>query len=107
MATTSQKEACAGVMINGSASYGNDPQPLFEAGKKNMACVIEIEALAQLQLSHTVIDQKFDNKEIATWGGLTIKDAIYKYNVTASSGQAYYVETMIAMGRKSASAEPK
>jgi hypothetical protein len=100
MATGDSQNACAGIMINGNASYGNDPQPLFEAGQKNMACVIEIEALAQLQLSHTVIDQHFENKKVATWGGLTIKDPIYKYNVTASSGQAYYVETMIAMGRR-------
>jgi len=87
------------VTINGTASYGNDPVPLFEAGDKEMACVLEIEALGQIQVSKAVVDGKIDTTAKATFGGVTLTDPIYKYAITASSGTAYYVSTITALGR--------
>ena len=92
---------CAEVItINGSASYGDDPVPLFEAGEARMACVLQIEALGQIMVSSALTK----SKEVytggdATFGGVKLMKAIIKYQISASSGQAYYVSTMTAIGR--------
>lgn len=92
---------CTGVTINGSASYGNDPVPLFEAGKSNISCVLEIEALGQIQVSQAVMDGTINEGMSATFGGVTLESPILKYQISASSGQAYFVSTLTAVGRKS------
>lgn len=94
------KSACQGVTISGNASYGNDPVPLYEAGKKNIACVIELEALGQIQVSRATFDNNVGTATgDCTFGGVTITNGIKKYNITAQSGQAYFVDTLICVGR--------
>ena len=90
---------CQGVTINGSASYGNDPVPLFEAGKSTIACVLEIEALGQIQVSKAVLTGAIDEGASASFGGVTLDSPIMKYSITASSGQAYFVSTLTAIGK--------
>jgi hypothetical protein len=91
---------CSGVVISGSATVGNDPVPLFEAGASTMACVLQIEALGQIQVSKAIMDNRIEKTGDATFGGLTLKDAVTKYTLQAQSGQAYYVSTLVTMGRK-------
>ena len=92
------EEKCKAVTISGSASAGKDPTPLYEAGKDNISCVIGIEALAQIQISKAVFEQKVLKDTDASFGGIKIEKPIYKYSITAQSGQAYYVSTMSAFG---------
>ncbi len=90
--------ACQGVTINGSASYGKDPVPLFEAGSPNMACVLEIDALGQIQVSTAVLTAQFSGGQ-ASFANLQLLESVTKYSVTASSGQAYFVSTLTTIGR--------
>lgn len=92
--------ACQGVVISGSASYGNDPVPLYSAGESKIACVIELEALGQIQVSKaTFSNQIGSGGGQASFGGLSLQDTINKYSITAQSGQAYYVDTLTSIGR--------
>jgi hypothetical protein len=94
------KGACQGVVISGSASYGNDPVPLYSAGESKIACVVELEALGQIQVSKaTFSNQIGGGGGQAVFGGLTLTDVINKYQLQAQSGQAYYVDTLISTGR--------
>ena len=94
--------ACQGVVISGSASYGNDPVPLYSAGESRIACVIELEALGQIQVSKaTFSNQIGGGGGQANFGGLSLQDTINKYSITAQSGQAYYVDTLTSIGRAS------
>jgi len=101
MATSRQPQACNGVTISGSATHGDDPSPLYEAGSADISCVIRIEALAQIQVSKTVLNGQSGGWKDATFGGVTISDPIFKYTITAQSGQAYYVDTISAFGKVS------
>jgi len=87
------------VLISGSATYGNDPIPLYQAGEKTIACVIELEALAQIQVSSAVFTNRIGSSgQSASFGGVTIADPVLKYSLTAQSGTAYYVDTLTAIG---------
>jgi hypothetical protein len=90
---------CKGVVISGSASYGNDPVPLYEAGKSKIACVLEIEALGQIQVSNVVTDGLIQEGNTTSFGGVTLTNTVNKYSITAQSGQAYYVNTVIVTGQ--------
>lgn len=90
---------CQGIVINGSASYGNDPVPLYEAGHSKISCVIELEALGQIQVSRATFDNTISTTGDTTFGGVTINDGVKKYSITASSGQAYFVDTLICIGK--------
>lgn len=88
------------VLISGSVTYGDDPIPLYEAGQKDIACVIPLEALAQIQVSSAVFQNQIKSSgQAASFGGVTIADPIYKYSFTAQSGTAYYVDTLTAIGQ--------
>ena len=92
--------SCQGVVISGSASYGNDPVPLYSAGESKISCVIELEALGQIQVSKaTFSNQIGGGAGSANFGGMTLTDAINKYSLTAQSGQAYYVDTLTSIGK--------
>ncbi len=91
--------ACQGVVISGSASYGNDPVPLYSAGESKIACVIELEALGQIQVSKATFSNQISSGGTASFGGLSLTDAINKYSLTAQSGQAYYVDTLTSIGK--------
>jgi len=91
--------SCSGIVISGSASYGNDPVPLYEAGQSKISCVIELEALGQIQVSRASFNGSIGSSGTATFGGVTIADGIKKYNITAQSGQAYFVDTLIVIGK--------
>ena len=91
--------ACAGVVISGSATRGNDPVPLYEAGKSEIACVIELEALGQIQVSKASLTGVIGSGGLSTYGGVTIVDGVTKFNITAQSGQAYFVDTLTVIGK--------
>ncbi len=94
------EEACKGITISGSASYGYDPVPLYEAGKKKMACVLKLEALGQIQVSRVSFTSTVGGGGGATsFGGFTLSEAVNKYSITAQSGQAYFVDTLTSIGR--------
>lgn len=93
--------ACSGVVISGSASYGNDPVPLYEAGQSKISCVIELEALGQIQVSRASFTGNIGATGDCAFGGVSISDGVKKYNITAQSGQAYFVDTLICIGKVS------
>ena len=103
--TYKSKVSDKAVLIGFNVSYGNDPQPLYEAGKKDIACVIELEALAQVSVQRALFkdDQVASSKgseTLAIVPSFHLDYAILKYNYSASSGQAYVVENLTIIGKK-------
>lgn len=93
--------ACEGIIISANAEYGNDPVPLFEAGKGKISCVVELEAMATIQVSKATFEERLPTDNgAASFGGLTLKNTVYKYSISAQSGDAYFVSTMTAVGQK-------
>ena len=93
---------CNAIVISAQAEYGNEPVPLFSAGTGKLECVLEVEALATIQLSKAVFSERILENQTpdVSYGGLTIKDAVVKYSLTAQSGDAYFVSSATAVGRK-------
>ena len=98
---------CANAVIIGyNISYGNDPQPLYAAGSSKIECVVEMEALAQASIQKAIFkEDQFDESQngaiSVTAPSLTLTNAVTKFNYSASSGQAYVVEQMEIVGKKS------
>lgn len=96
-------ESCEGIVISAEASYGNDPVPLYEAGSKNISCVIEIEQMATISVSRAVFSQRFysdgDGSSV-TYGNLTLQNPVVKYSLSAQSGNAYFMSSYSAVGKK-------
>lgn len=93
-------EGCTGITISAQASYGNQGTPLYEAGEKNISCVVEMEQLGQIQISKAVFSTSpGEQTKQCSYRGVNLSDCIYGYQVSASSGQAYFVETMTAQGK--------
>lgn len=91
---------CTGITISAQASYGNQGTPLYEAGEKTIRCVVEMEQLGQIQISKAVFSSTVGEKLTeCSYRGVNLIDCIFGYQVSASSGQAYFVETMTAQGR--------
>lgn len=94
--------SCHGVLISGSASYGNDPVPLYEAGTKDIKCVIPLEALGQIQVSRAVTSGVITSGGgDSSFGGVTLSPSVKKFSITAQSGQAYFVDTLTIIGQHS------
>jgi hypothetical protein len=98
-------KACNSVIIGYNVSYGNDPQPLYEAGQAHISCVVELEAMAQISIQKAIFkdEQVTENLSVVNLAkvpSMTIDNAIIKYSYSASSGQAYVVENLTILGRK-------
>ena len=96
---------CDAVIISYNVSYGNDPQPLYEAGTSSISCVVEMEAMAQVAIQKAIFSdaqagEDLSNVELARVPALTLDSAVVKYNFSASSGQAYVVESLTVVGKK-------
>jgi hypothetical protein len=93
--------ACEGIVISAQAEYGNDPVPLFEAGKGKISCVLELEAMATIQLSKATFESRLPEETgCFSYFGLTLKNCAIKHSISAQSGDAYYVSTLVATGQK-------
>ena len=90
-----QNAAACSVIIGVNGQCGDDPTPLYEAGSKNIACVIAMEALGQLNISRSSGDCRAEG----TFGCITIKDGVVKRGIQAQSGQAYIVSQITHIGR--------
>jgi len=109
MATISVQQntgSCNAVIVGFNISYGNDAQPIYEAGQKNISCVVEIEAMAQVSIQKALFKEGQYTTEVSAINlakvpSLTLQDAVVKYGYSASSGQAYVVEDLTIIGRKS------
>ena len=94
------QKKCDVIVLNAEASYGNDPVPLYNAGEGSIGCVLELEALAQIQLSKAVFENRMPaDSGQCSYFGLQLINCAYKYTMSAQSGDAYYVSTMIAIGQ--------
>ena len=92
--------ACTSVAISIDASAGDDPVPLFRAGEKEMACVIAIEALGQINVSNAVFSSTGGGAPtLASYGGISIIDPVVKKSFSGQSGTPYYVSGRTFMGR--------
>lgn len=93
--------ACEGIVISAQVEYGNDPVPLFEAGKGKISCVLELEAMATIQISKATFTERVPQSSgCLTYGGVKLKNCAIKYSLTAQSGEAYFVASMTAVGQK-------
>ena len=91
---------CDAIVLNAEATYGNDPVPLYNAGEGKIGCVLELEALAQIQLSRAVFEARIPaDAATCSYFGLQLTNCAFKYTMSAQSGDAYYVSTMIAVGQ--------
>lgn len=95
--------ACTSVAISIDASAGDDPVPLFQAGEKEMKCVIAIEALGQINVSNAVFSKSDAGADTAdiTYGGISIANPIIKKSFSGQSGTPYFVSGRTYMGRVS------
>jgi hypothetical protein len=95
-------KSCEGIVISANAEYGNDPVPLFEAGKGKITCVLELEAMATIQLSKATFESRIPDggEGCFSYFGLTLKNCAIKHSITAQSGDAYFVSTLVATGQK-------
>ena len=60
-----------------------------------------MEAMATIQLSKATFENRIpEQANCLTYFGLALKNCAIKYSMTAQSGQAYFVSTMTAVGRK-------
>jgi hypothetical protein len=55
--------------------------------------------MAQIQISRTIIDGNIEEKKDTSFKGVTITKPVYKYSISAQSGQAYLVNTLTAIGK--------
>ena len=97
--------ACNSVIISYNVSYGNDPQPIYEAGQANISCVVEIEAMAQVSIQKALFKDgqavsDISAVKLAKVPNITLNSAVVKYGYSASSGQAYVVEDITIVGKK-------
>jgi len=98
-------KACNSVIISYNVSYGNDPQPIYEAGQANISCVVEIESMAQVSIQKAIFKDgqaasDISSIKLAKVPNITLDSAVIKYGYSASSGQAYIVEDMTIVGKK-------
>lgn len=94
--------ACEGIVISAQAEYGNDPVPLFEAGKGKISCVLELESMATIQVSKATFEDRIPDEAggCFSYFKLTLKNCAIKYSMSAQSGDAYFVSTLVATGQK-------
>jgi len=89
-----------GIIISGSASFGNDPVPLWEAGQSDISCVVEQEALGQISVQRASFSGGIiTSPGEASFGGVTIDNPIIKRDVSAQSGTAYFVSGATFVGK--------
>lgn len=94
------------VIIGYNISFGNDPQPLYKAGSSTIECVVEMESLATAAISRAIFKDSQFTQESGSGTfhlnapSLTLKNAVVKYNYSASSGQAYVVEQLQITGKR-------
>ena len=96
---------CNGVIIGYNTLFGNDAQPLYAAGSPDIACVIEIEAMAQANIQKAIFGSaaaaNTTDVELANIPGASIENPIVKQGYSASSGQAYIVHNLTYVGKYS------
>jgi len=98
---TTNGKSCEGIVISAQVEYGNDPVPLFEAGKGKISCVLELEAMATIQVSKATFESRLPEESgCFSYFGLTLKNCAIKYSMSAQSGDAYFVSTLVATGQK-------
>lgn len=102
----STDKTCNSVIIGFNVMHGNDPQPIYQAGEANISCVVEIEALAQVSIQKALFEEGQYTSDASSFAlakvpALTIDSAVVKYGYQASSGQAYVVEDLTIVGKKS------
>ena len=94
--------ACTAVAISISASAGDDPVPLFEAGSNKMHCVIGLQALGQIDIQHAVFTTTATGPSTAaSYGQITINDPITKNTFSGQSGTPYYIAGTTFVGKTS------
>ena len=95
------KGSCEGIVISAQVEYGNDPVPLFEAGKGVISCVLELEAMATIQVSKATFENRLPEESgCFSYFGLSLKNCAIKYSLSAQSGDAYFVSSLTAIGQK-------
>jgi len=102
---SSTNAPATGIIINYSLTYGEDPQPLYEAGSSEIHAVLRMESMLQLQVSKAMFNngdaiQSVNGIQLIGAPSKTIQNPAIKYTYSASSGQVYVVENFMAIGKE-------